>query len=276
MRYLWALAFWFIPTLLWAQCPGMGSPNELSKLLARLKSTNPLMLENYSLVFEISACEKEVCLEENQAQRLSQRAVIHLVKLGEKTRVRFLKGPDAPQCLLRVEGRDYKCIHCGDQDNQNCRAFAQEGSKTRLQGTNLDRADFDFLEDANRVNLCEVLKDGQYWKITASQKTEPTLYPIIEIYLDPKRETPLLVRFFTDQGLFKVYRFFPKYYIQKDQKWVSTWFQVRNVSGREDQFQFETSFKILKGPSQDWRLYFDTSTDPMIGQAKEDELFKTP
>jgi len=271
----WVLLLSMAPFAEAARCPGLSSDADFLKYFTQLKQTNPLLRPHLSFLFEMSPCEAKECGVEGRHQRLEKREVIHLVREEGKKRIRFLKGPNAPQCILRFDQRDLKCLRCDGQGNQLCRVYQTDESTSRLQGTNIDEADFDFMTSKQFQHSCELVKEGRYLKLASLRKSGPGVYTKVETYVEAKRSLPILVRYFNPDGLIKLYRFFPQYYLQTKQGWISAWFQVRSVTGHEQRYHFETTFKLLKAEDQRWNLFFDLAQDPMIGPGGSDGLFLT-
>jgi len=271
---LFILILCLVPLAEAKSCRELANDKDFVTYFEKLKQTNPLMRPRLSLLFEMSPCEKDECGVAGRHQRLEKREVIHLVRQEEKKRIRFIKGTNAPQCILRLGERDLKCLRCDEQTNQLCRVYQSDTSPTRLQGTNIDEKDFDFMESGQFSHKCEEVKQGKYLKLTSQLKAGLKNYIKVESFIEAKRDVPILIRYFTLEGLSKVYRFFPQYYIQTKQGWVSAWFQVRSVTGHENRFHFETTFKLIKGSDQQWQLFSDLNQDPMIGGG--DELFLAP
>ncbi len=257
-------------------CKSFQQPADFTAFYERVKATNPLNLSRFSLLLELSPCESSECDQANRGQRLDKKEILHLYKNETSKRVNFLVGRNSPQCFLNLREKDYKCTRCTETRNENCRATKVEGSKTLLKGTNIDSADFDFLSDPSYQNQCNPWPQNPNYLLFTALGPATSLWSKVEIYLEKKREIPVLVRFFYQDRLTKVYRFYPQSYVQLQGHWYSTQFRVRGVEGDENRFFFETAVKVLANATGQLQLFLDPNQDPLLGAKEAREALFIP
>ena len=98
MKFVSLLTFLLIPSFCLAiTCDELQSPTQVREFLERSKDSNPILRRNVSTTLEISPCEKEACNSKNRKEQ--QKEVLHLLRLGDKSRVHFLEGSRSSQCL---------------------------------------------------------------------------------------------------------------------------------------------------------------------------------
>ncbi|MDX2469065.1 MAG: hypothetical protein QNL04_00655 [SAR324 cluster bacterium] len=264
--FLIALLFPMLTTnpLLGVECKELRTANHYKKLFQKTKTANPLNLDRFSLFFEISPCEGDGCKSENRLLRIKNQEAIHIIKMGENQRIHFISGSNAPQCFIRNQSKDYKCISCSESRNENCRSYKIEGSDTLIKGTNIDSSDFDFLENDQYKSSCSPVANNKDYLLIESSNPQANLWQKVEIYFEKKRELPILIRFFHKGALAKVYRFYPQSYILVKGHWYSAQFRVRSVNVSETRYFFETSFKLLINKKNQHHLYLEPEEDPML------------
>ena len=99
MKFVSLLTFLLIPSFCLAiTCDELQSPTQVREFLERSKDSNPILRRNVSTTLEISPCEKEACNSKNRKEQ--QKEVLHLLRLGDKSRVHFLEGSRSSQCLI--------------------------------------------------------------------------------------------------------------------------------------------------------------------------------
>jgi hypothetical protein len=122
------------------------------------------------------------------------------------------------------------------------------------------------------------LKNPKFFKIETLINVESgekgKAYDKVQSYYDKKKEVPIMVNFFAEKVLRKVYRFFPKYYAKVGGKWISTVMRVRTTQGNEKKFIFETLTHIQKKKGK-LKLYLDFSADPDLKNVHPESLFST-
>ena len=91
MKFVSLLTFLLIPGFCLAiTCDELQSPTQVREFLERSKDSNPILRRNVSTTLEISPCEKEACSSKNRKEQ--QKEVLHLLRLGDKSRGHFLEG----------------------------------------------------------------------------------------------------------------------------------------------------------------------------------------
>ena len=93
-------------------------------------------------------------------------------------------------------------------------------------------------------------------------------------FYDKKKGVPILLNFYAEKVLRKVYRFFPKYYVKVDNQWFSSVMRVRTTLGNEKKFIFETLTHVAKKKGR-LKLYLQISDDPDLKNVPTESLFST-
>ena len=125
---------------------------------------------------------------------------------------------------------------------------------------------------------CSKLKNPKFFKIETLIKNDSAeneqRYDKVLSYYDKKKGVPIMMNFFAEKVLRKVYRFFPKYYVKVDGQWFSTVMRVRTTLGKEKKFIFETLTHVDKKNGK-LKLYLDLSDDPESKNVPPESLFST-
>ena len=256
-------------------CKDLNTSAKINAFLNKSHQSSPLLQKNVSFTLILDACEGKQC--KSKSKRAAQKETLRILKLENKRRIFAEKGPNAPRCVIQRGGRRFVCSSCGVVSNENCRSFPSDGS-TVFPGTNIDTADFALnLKDTNEMS-CSKLKNPKYFKIETlindeSGENDKT-YDRILSYYDKEKGVPIMMNFFADKVLRKVYRFFPKYYIKVDGQWFSTVMRVRTTLGKEKKFIFETLTNVHKKNGK-LKLYLDLSDDPDLKNVSPKSLFIT-
>ena len=271
MKFVSLLTFLLIPSFCLAiTCDELQSPTQVREFLERSKDSNPILRRNVSTTLEISPCEKEACNSKNRKEQ--QKEVLHLLRIGDKSRVHFLEGSRSSQCLIQRGERLLGCAACSELANEACRSYP-DSSVTRLQGTNIDSHDFSLLASESSTYSCNSLeKNPGFFKLEIG--ISGAQYDQVIAFFDEKREIPVTLNFFTDGILRKVYRTFPKYYLQIDDQWISTVLRVRSTQGNEKAFVAETLVYVQRDGNK-YDLYLDSKNDPKLKNTNPSNLFIT-
>lgn len=266
-----------IPFVLFGiDCKQLKTNEEIIRFVEKAKESNPLMRNNFSVLIESSPCEKELCLKKNYQKRLQKKELIHIVRINEKKRLKFIKGENAPQCFVKQGNKEFKCDSCELHLNYNCRSYKSAESSSKLQGTNIDSSDFDLLTDENHRSICRELPSApKYLKIITSRISGNSVYDEIVAFYEKSREIPVTVNFYNRKRLYKVYRFFLKHYFKISGAWYSTFIRVRTTLGKEKFYEYETVVRVLKDKSGRFHLFTEPEKDPLINKGSPDDLFRT-
>jgi len=271
---LGAFALLLLPSFVYASvsCADLDTNEKIQTFIQKSQSTTPLLRNNISVMIALSPCEGKVCRSKKTRRR--HREEVHFVRMGSNQRFFFKKGPSAPQCLIRRGSREFGCTQCDTESNESCRSFPSSDSKT-LRGSNIDGSDFEQLVDSNHESRCVPLKKNpKFLKIITVRKEGDSPYDRIVSFFDRKKEVPITMNYFSKKVLRKVYRFFPKYYVQLDGQWFSTVMRVRTTQGSEKKYKFETLVNVLKKNKQ-YLIYPDLTQDPSLKNITPDSLFIT-
>jgi hypothetical protein len=264
MILLWGILFTQSASAI--SCRELDTNQKIKAFVIKAKESNPLNRENVSTHLEMTTKEKG-------QKKIEQ---VHSLRLNAKKRTVFLKGTNAPICAISLGKRDFKCNECTLLTNSQCRSFKSSEKSTTIRGTNIDTNDFKLLESKDFKSVCEEIpKKPNYLKITSSKVAGGSGYDQIVSYYDKKREVPVITNYSAQKVLRKVYRFFPKYYIQLKDRWISTVTRVRTTKGSEKKYTFETLIKVLKSRNNKYQIYLDPKNDPALKKANMQLIFNT-
>ena len=256
-------------------CKELNTPEKIKAFLSKSNQSSPLLQKNVSFTLILDACEGKEC--KSKMKRALQKETLRIIKFENKRRIFAEKGPNAPRCVIQRGGRHFVCSSCGVVSNENCRSFPSDGS-TIFPGTNIDTADFTLNSRTGNEMSCSKLKNPKFFKIETLINVESgesgNSYDRVLSYYDKEKGVPIMMNFFADKVLRKVYRFFPKYYVKVDGQWFSTVMRVRTTLGKEKKFIFETLTNVYKKNGK-LKLYLDLSDDPDIKNVPPESLFST-
>jgi hypothetical protein len=257
-------------------CAQLTNNQRIIRYVNSARSSNPLLRKKISVLIETNPCEKELCLRKNIQKRHQNKQVIHIVRFDRKKRLNFVEGANAPQCFVEIGEKEFKCDSCEQQVNYNCRSYKSSGSSARFKGTNINSDDLDLLSNEQYQSVCQKLPEAPtYFKIITSTSSGASGYDKIETYYEKARKLPVLINFYAENRLHKVYRFFISRYFMIDGEWYSTFIRVRSTLGREKFFEFETIVRVLKNDQGKFHLFVDPKNDPLISRGNQDDLFRT-
>lgn len=251
---------------LWAlSCKELNSDDKIRTFVKQTYKSHPLLRENVSTTLDIKT--------KNQTAKKSQ--TVHTIRLEDKKRSYFLKGENAPKCSVKKGNRDFLCNECTYTSNTLCRSYKGDESTTKIQGTNIDSNDFKLLESLDFTNSCfPVKKSSKYVKIVSKKVSGNAVYDKIISFYDVTKKISVTTNYFADGILRKVYRFFPKYYKQIKNEWVSTVSRIRTVAGSEKKYSFETLISIKKDSKKKYLLFLTPKDDPKVNK-RISTLFNT-
>ena len=256
-------------------CKDLNTKDKINKFLNKSNQSSPLLQKNISVTLILDACDGKQCKSKNK--RAVQKETLHIIKLDNKRRIFAEKGPNAPRCVIQRGGRRFVCSSCGVVSNESCRSFPSDGSSI-FPGTNIDTADFTLTAGTENEMSCSKLKNPKFFKIETLIKNDSAengqSYDRVMSYYDKEKGVPIMMNFFADKVLRKVYRFFPKYYVKVDGQWFSTVMRVRTTLGKEKKFIFETLTNVDKKNGK-LKLYLDISDDPELKNVPPESLFST-
>ena len=256
-------------------CKDLNTKGKILKFLKKSNQSSPLLQKNISVTLHMDACEGKEC--KSKRKRATKKETLHIIKLEKKRRIFALKGPNSPRCVIQRGERRFVCSSCEVVSNENCRSFPSDGS-TIFPGTNIDTADFTLTAGEKNEMSCSKLKNPKYFKIETlikndSAENEQTYDKVLSFY-DKEKGVPIMMHYFADKVLRKVYRFFPKYYVKVGGQWFSSVMRVRTTLGKEKKFIFETLTNVDKKNGK-LKLYLDLSDDPELKNVPPESLFST-
>ena len=274
MNHCFSIVLTLLLTVAWStnavaiDCRQLDTNEKIKAFVRKSKESNPLLRKNLSSRLKMATSD---LLKKEKKQQLAQS-----IRTGNKKRFYFIEGPDAPNCAISRGERDFICSECTLLTNSQCRSYKSSESSTTVRGTNIDTADFERLEDDDHTSVCkEIPKQPAYFKIVTTKNKGNSPYDVIESYYDKKKEIPVIMNYFAKQVLRKVYRFFPKYYIQLDGQWISTVTRVRTTKGSEKRYVFETLVFVQKNEAKKYQIHLDPKQDPLLKGANWNMLFNT-
>ncbi len=252
---------------IWAvDCKDLDSDEKIRTFFKETHKSNPLLKKNVSTSMDIKTNDKGK----------KELATIHSLRMEDKKRVFFVQGGHAPKCSIQKGDKDYICNECSYKSSTICRSYKAGSSNTKVSGTNINSKDFEILESKDFTNKCyPVKKNKKYIKIVSSKQAGDSVYDTVISYYDKSKKVPVTMNYQSAKVLKKVYRFFPKYYIQIDGEWVSTVSRVRSVNGSEKKYSFETLTYVKKDGAGKYLLYTNPTADPLISKTNIKQLFNT-
>ena len=258
------------------ECAQLDTPAKIREFIRGGQEVTPLWQGRVSAHLEVSPCEGAVCDTSQRDKRISLIKRVHFMRDGANRRAFVKSGPLAPQCIISRGERDSLCARCDDTTNRNCSSVVREQTSTRVLDTNIDLGDWDLLTAEDYRVTCRQHPEKADLLIIRSETSDAKrTYQEIETNFDKVREVPLRVAMFSSGVLRKVYRFFPKYIVQVDGRWVATIMRVRTTQGSEKDYVFETQISILPGPDQKPMIYHDPTKDPLLKGYNLNQLFFT-
>lgn len=275
LSLLWILFLLLGRTSLYAvDCSDLKAPEKIKVFFEKAKTSNFFTRKQASLYLTVSACEKEMCDPQHQEQRSQKQHTLHFIQSGPQRRIYFSAGPEAPQCLIQRDSREFYCAQCDWISSDQCRSYSASEKAGSLHGTNIDQSDFEILLKGNYTSTCEDLpQQPQYFKVVSVRNNGTGPYNKIVSFYDKNRGVPITINFFSDNSLRKVYRFFPKQYFLVDGEWIATALRVRTVEGVEERFVFETLIQVLSQPDGSPQIFLDPKKDPKLQKSDYQRLF---
>ena len=247
-------------------CKDLDTNEKIKAFAKKSKESNPLQRENASGFLEIRT----------NGQGRKKKEMVHSLRMKEKRRIVFTKGQNAPICIVSSGKREFKCNECTLLTNSQCRSYKSSEKTTTIRGTNIDTEDFTLVQGDNFDSKCiNIPKSPKYFKLLSAKQGGDSAYDKIESFYDKKKEIPIMMKFYAKGVLRKVYRFFPKYYIQLKGQWLSTVTRVRTTQGSEKNFTFETMVLVPKDKNKKYQLHLDPAMDPTLKKANIGMLFRT-
>ena len=249
----------------WAvDCKELDTNEKIKAFVKKSQDSNPLRRENVSTRFDMRTNEKGK----------KKKELIHSLRMIDRKRSFFMKGKNAPQCFITLEERDYRCARCGALTNSECRSFKSSENSNAIRGTNIDLGDFDLITDDDHESVCNNVKNNKkVIKLTTNRISGDSPYEKIISYYVKDKEVPITMNYFADGVLRKVYRFFPKYYIQVKGEWIAAVTRVRTTAGKEKKYSFETIIKIKKNKKKKYLIFLDPPEDPSLKKANFETIF---
>lgn len=260
------LMLWSVQTASAIDCSSLKTNKQIVAFIKKTKESNPLIREVLSAHIEMRTNDKGTKKKEK----------VHSLRQGEKKRVVYLQGKNAPMCMVsKGEKKDFKCSECSLFSNSQCRSFKNTSKGTTIQGTNIDTEDLELPEKPEFSNVCKNMPGRDaYFIIESIKKSGDAKYDKILTYYEKKREIALTANYYAEGALRKVYRYFPKYYVQVDGEWMSMVTRVRTVAGSEKKYSFETMV-IIEKSGKTFKLYLNPKKDPALKAMNFNLIYNT-
>lgn len=252
-------------TSAWAvTCKELDTNEKIKAFVKKSQDSNPLRRENVSTRFDLKTDE----------QGKKKKQLIQSLRLGERKRTFFVKGKNAPQCFITLGERDYRCTKCRALTNSECRSYKSSDDSQVIRGTNIDLGDFDLITDDHHESVCNDVKNNDsVIKLTTKRVSGDSPYEKIISYYIKDKEVPITMNYYAEGVLRKVYRFYPKKYIQVKGEWVATVTRVRTTVGTWKKYTFQTDVIIKKNKKKKHMIYLDPASDPALKKANLDTIF---
>tara|TARA_Y100001970_G_C14255325_1_gene874901 strand:- start:4533 stop:5345 length:813 start_codon:yes stop_codon:yes gene_type:complete len=256
-------------------CKELKTKKKINEFMEKSYKSSPLLQKNVSLTLILDSCEGKAC--KAKKKRAAEKEILHILKYKNKRRIYAQKGPNAPRCVIKRGGRRFICSSCSKVSNENCRSFPSDES-TIFPGTNIDSADFTLTSKFGEDTKCSKLKNPNFFKIVTQVKEQSGdsagNYNKVVSFYDKKKGVPILMNFYAEKVLRKVYRFYPKYYVKVGGQWFSSVMRVRTTLGSEKRFIFETLSHVDKKKGR-LKLYLNITEDPDLKNVPPESLFST-
>lgn len=254
-------------------CSELDTNEKIKVFVKKSKESNPLMRKKLSAKMEISKVEGKACRSKPSKSWIKKVSTVHSLRMDKNSRTYFIKGKDAPICLVKKDKAEFKCSECTSDNNDQCRSHKSSKS-TAIRDTNIDTADLEVLDDDFHTNVCENFQK-KYMKITATKIGGDSPYEKVISFYEQKRGVLVKVNLFYQGALAKVYRLSPKKYVKIGDEWLSTSTRVRTVCGSEKKYSYETTVEVKKKANKKHDLYTDPSIDPYLKNTSFNILFST-
>ena len=256
-------------------CDDLKTTKKISQFIEKSYLSSPLLQKNISLTLSVDACENKGC--KSKKKRSGEKEILHILKYKNKSRIFAEKGPNAPRCVIKRGGRRFICSSCGAVSNENCRSFPSDENSI-FPGTNIDTEDFKLTSKFGKESRCSKLKNPNFFKIETKidegKSGSNNSYEKVISFYDKKKGVHILMNFYAENVLRKVYRFYPKYYVKVGSQWFSSVMRVRTTLGSEKKFIFETLTHVNKKNGR-LKLYLNISDDPNLKNVPPESLFST-
>jgi hypothetical protein len=252
-------------------CSELDTNEKIKVFVKNSKESNPLMRKKLSAKMKISKVEGKACRSKPSKNWIKKVSTVHSLRMDKNSRTFFIKGKDAPICLVKKDKAEFKCSECTSDNNDQCRSHKSSKS-TAIRDTNIDTADLEVLDDDFHTNVCKNFQK-KYMKITATKIGGDSPYEKVISFYEQKRGVLLKVNLFYQGTLAKVYRLSPKKYVKIDGEWLSTSTRVRTVCGSEKKYSYETKVEVQKKANKKHDLYTDPSKDPYLKNTSFNVLF---
>ena len=255
-------------------CAELSSDAKIKAFIRKSNNSNPMFRDNTSVMLDLSPCEGADC--QNKRKRARLKETVYSVKMKERNRVFFVRGPNAMQCMVERGKRQFWCSRCGWSSNEQCRSYKVSEASTVVRGTNIDRSDMEQILDNNHKSKCfNLKKQPKFLKIVTEKTGGDSPYDKIISFYQKKKKYVVTVNLFSKKILRKVYRFFPKYHVKIDGNWIATVVRVRTTQGKEKSYLFETLVSVNRDQDGKYMLYTELKKDPRLSSANVNFLFNT-
>lgn len=260
------LSLLFVDSAFAITCKELNTTQKIREFTKRSKDSNPLFRKRISSRLEMKTNDRSK----------KKKSLIHNLRMDERKRTYFIKGKDAPLCMISIDKKDFKCNECTLLTNSQCRSYKQDEDSTTIKGTNIDTKDVERVESEEYESVCQNIKKRKnYIKIVSKRVKGDSPYEKIESFYLKDKEVNILMNMFSGKVLRKVYKYSPKYFIKFDAGWMSTVTRVRTVKGKWKKYSFETLVIVKKNKKKKFMLYTNPTTDPNLKNTDLDLLFNT-
>lgn len=259
-----AVSFCITGVSLAITCQDLDTSEKIRSFSKKAKESNPLFRKYISARLEMRTDDK----------KKRKKSQVHNLRLDKKKRTYFIKGKDAPLCMVSLDEKDFKCNECTLLTNSQCRSYKQDESSTTIKGTNIDTKDVELVESKDFESKCyPVSRKKNYIKIVSKKVSGDSQYDEIESYYDKKKEINILMNLKSKGTVRKIYKYSPKNFIKIDSEWMSTVSRVRTVRGKWKRYTFETRIKVSKDKGGKLMLHLDPIKDPTLKKMNQDFIF---
>lgn len=245
-------------------CQDLDTNDKIRKFSKKAKESNPLFRKYISTRLEMKTNDKKT----------KKKSLIHNLRFDKRKRTYFLKGKDAPLCMISIDEKDFKCNECTLLTNSQCRSYKQDEDSTTIKGTNIDTEDVELAESKDFESKCyNVPKKKNYIKIVSKKVSGDSQYDEVESYYDKKKEINILMNLKSKGTVRKIYKYSPKNFVKIGQEWMSTVSRVRTVNGKWKRFSFETRVKVSNEKNGKLMMHLEPAKDPKLKKMDQNLIF---
>lgn len=247
----------------WAiTCKDLNTSDKIRAFAKKAKEANPLFRKYISTRLEMKTNNK----------KKKKTSLIHNLRFDKQKRTYFIKGKDAPMCMITLDEKDFKCNECTSLTNSQCRSYKSDEDSTTIKGTNIDTKDVELVESKDFESKCYNHKK-KFVRIVSKKVSGDSEYEKIESFYEKDREVQILMKMSSKGTVRKMYKYSPKSIKKFGNDWMATVTKVRTVQGKWKRYSFETKVTVKKNKKKKMMLYLDPVKDPKMKKMDKSIIF---